>query len=118
MLSGPTARTPHGSFLLSHVTLTSASFSASLPLGGSIQLDWTGDATAGAVPITGQLAVPSEGAGTPTIWCIDTPSTLRIAGVNGSLALTVGLQGVGLCSATGQPQPAVALVSACVDVSS
>jgi hypothetical protein len=115
-LLGP-AQTPNGTYELRNVSMTSASFSATLPSGGSLELDWNGDPTSGPVAITGQIAIPSEDASTPTIWCVDSPSTLQIQGSEGTLVLTMGLQGTGLCSATGQPQPTVFHTSGCVDVS-
>jgi hypothetical protein len=84
-LGGPPGPTPHGIYLLGNASLTSTGFSATLPAGGSVLLEWSGDATSGPVPVDGTLVVPLEG--TTQSWCISSASTLRVSGTHGTLQL-------------------------------
>lgn len=84
-LGGPLAQTPHGTYALSNTALTASGFSASLPAGGSVLLEWTGDATSGPVPVDGTLVVPMEG--TTQSWCVSKSSTVSVTRSRGTLQL-------------------------------
>lgn len=86
-LGGPVAQTPHGVYALSSASLTSSGFSAMLPAGGSVQLAWNGDATAGPVAVDGTLVIPTEG--TMQSWCVSNASTVSVSGNGGTLQLRI-----------------------------
>jgi len=90
-LGGALAQTPHGVFALSNTSLTSSGFSATLPAGGSVQLEWNGDATSGPVSVDGTLVIPVEG--TTQSWCVSGASRVRLAGMNGTLQLQLATAG-------------------------
>jgi len=84
-LGGPIDQTPHGTYLLGNTSLTSTGFSATLPAGGSVLLEWSGDATSGPVSVDGTLVIPVEGA--TVSWCVSSASTVRVSGTHGTLQL-------------------------------
>jgi hypothetical protein len=84
-LGGPLAQTPHGTYALGNTSLTSTGFSATLPAGGSVLLEWSGDATSGPVSVDGTLVIPVEGA--TQSWCVSSASTVRVSGMLGTLQL-------------------------------
>ncbi len=86
-LGGPLAQTPHGTYALSNTALTASGFSASLPAGGSVLLEWTGDPTSGPVSVDGTIVVPMEG--TTQSWCVSKSSTVRVSGSRGALELRI-----------------------------
>jgi hypothetical protein len=90
-LGGPLAQTPHGTYALSSAALTSSGFSASLPAGGSVSLEWSGDATSGPVSVDGTLVIPVEDA-TQT-WCVSGASTVQVSGGRGILQLQLATGG-------------------------
>jgi len=84
-LGGPLARTPHGTYALGNTSLTSTGFSATLPAGGSVLLEWSGDATSGPVSVDGTIVIPVEGA--TQSWCVSSASTVSVSGLRGTLQL-------------------------------
>jgi hypothetical protein len=86
-LGGPLAQTPHGIYALSNTTLTASGLSATLPAGGSVQLEWSGDATSGPVAVDGTLVIPVEG--TTQSWCVSSASTVRVTGTHGTLQMRI-----------------------------
>ncbi|HEX8790019.1 MAG TPA: hypothetical protein VF765_03650 [Polyangiaceae bacterium] len=86
-IGGPLGQTPHGVYALSDTALTASGFSATLPAGGSVQLEWTGDATSGPVQVDGMIVLPMES--TTQSWCVANTSTVRVAGTVGTLRLRV-----------------------------
>jgi hypothetical protein len=103
-LGGPLAQTPHGVYALSNAALTSSGFSATLPAGGSVQLEWNGDATSRPVSVDGMIFIPAEG--TTQSWCVAGASTVRVTGTRGTLQLQVAtgsdvaVQPDGMCKQT------------------
>jgi len=125
-LVGPPSAPPHGLWAMTGVALTGSSMHGDLAGGGSVDLAWTGDATAGDVPVTGKVQLPTPEAGALDDWCIDGASTLHLSGGKGTLALRAA-EGSGVDSAPGgacvlvaegdassDPAPLVA-VSGCFD---
>ena len=90
-LGGALEHTPHGIYALSNGTLTSSGFSASLPAGGSVQLEWTGDATSGPVSVDGTIVLPVPG--TTQTWCVSGASRVRVSGKDGTLQLQLATAG-------------------------
>ena len=88
VLDGPSPGVPHGTYATSNVQAGPNVFAATLPAGGSIELDWSGDATSGPVTVTGSVTVATDDASLEE-WCIYAPSTVRIAGGVGRVELTV-----------------------------
>jgi hypothetical protein len=84
-LGGSHAETPHGIYALSNTSLTSTGLSATLPAGGSVLLEWNGDATSGPVSVDGTLVLPVEG--TPQSWCVSGASTVLVSGTRATLQL-------------------------------
>jgi hypothetical protein len=84
-LGGPLAQTPHGIYSLGNTSLTSTGFSATLPAGGSVLLEWTGDAKSGPVSVDGTLVIPVEGM--MQSWCVSAASTVSVSGTRGTLQL-------------------------------
>ena len=84
-VGGPAAQAPHGVYAMSNTALTASGFSATLPAGGSVQLEWAGDATSGPVSVDGTIVLPMEG--TTQSWCVSNASTVRVAGNVGTLQL-------------------------------
>ncbi len=91
VMGGPLAQTPHGVYAMSNAALTGSGFSATLPAGGSVQLEWTGDATSGPVSVDGTIVVPMEG--TTQSWCVSKASTVRVSGGVGTLQLRIATGG-------------------------
>lgn len=118
VLSGGNGGTPHGTFLLSSTTYSSSSsYSASLPAGGSIQFDWSGDPTSGSVAVTGQLVIPGTNEAPPATWCVDMPASLHVTGGFGHLVLTIAERGNAPCSPVGQGAGTnTHMATGCVDV--
>jgi hypothetical protein len=84
-LGGSLTQTPHGVYALSNTSLTSSGLSATLPAGGSVLLQWSGDATSGPVSVDGTLVIPLEGM--TQSWCVSRASTVRVSGTRGTLQL-------------------------------
>jgi hypothetical protein len=103
-LGGSVAQTPHGVYAVSNTALTSSGFSATLPAGGSVALEWNGDATSGPVSVDGMIVIPVEG--TTQSWCVAGASTVRVSGTRGTLQLQlatgsdVAVQPDGMCKQT------------------
>ncbi len=127
-LVGPQSAPPHGLWAMTGVALTGTSFHGDLAGGGSVDLAWTGDATAGDVPVTGKVLLPTSEAGVTDAWCVDGASTLHVSGSEGTLTMRaaegsdVMADPGGTCvlapegGASGDPAPLVA-VSGCFDAS-
>jgi hypothetical protein len=101
VLDGASTSVPHGAYAMTNVVITSTDFSATLPAGGSIELSWTGDATAGPVTVMGKMYLASEDAGPPAGWCIYAPSTLQVSGGSGALELSMEPPTVNACDGPG-----------------
>ncbi len=102
-LGGPLAQTPHGTYALGNTSLTSTGFSATLPAGGSVLLEWNGDATSGPVSVDGTIVIPVEGA--TQSWCVSSTSTVSVSGTHGTLQLQLATGAVvepdGTCKQVG-----------------
>jgi hypothetical protein len=116
VLAGPSTKTPHGSYAMSNVLLNASSFSATLPAGGSVALSWIGDATQAAVAVGGEIVIPPDDEGTPSTWCVDGGSTVKVSGSSGTLNLLIALQGAGGCGSADAGSALTA--SGCFDGSS
>lgn len=86
-LGGPAVQTPHGVYALGNAALSASGFSATLPAGGSVLLEWNGDATSGPVPVDGTMVIPVEGA--TQSWCVSIASTVHVSGSRGTLQLRI-----------------------------
>ena len=86
-IGGPLGQTPHGVYAMTDTALTASGFSATLPAGGSVQLEWTGDATSGPVQVDGMIVLPMES--TTQSWCVANTSTVRVSGTVGTLQLRI-----------------------------
>jgi hypothetical protein len=116
VLDGASNSVPHGAYAMTNVVITSSDFSATLPAGGSLELSWTGDATAGPVTVTGKMYLPSEDEGPPSGWCVYAPSTLQVSGNSGALELSMEPPTVNACDG---PAGMVALAATgCIDFAS
>jgi hypothetical protein len=117
VLMGPAPDTPHGYYALANISLTSGSFNAMLPGGGSIELSWNGDATMNTVSVIGQLSI-ATGPTSMSPWCLASPSTLRIQGSVGTLDLRALPEAGGVCEATNDAGSDYEAIVGCFDIAS
>ena len=115
VLDGASAQVPHGAYAMSNVVITGTDFSATLPAGGSLELSWSGDATAGPVTVTGKMVIPADDERSPSGWCIYAPSTLQVSGKTGALELSMEPPTGNACQG---PAGTIAQATGCIDFAS